>query len=60
MFETTMPNVEIKARIALKYVTRSFFFGGGVTESRITKTILNHMLNKFKGLRCNMSLKVHF
>jgi hypothetical protein len=29
MFETTMPNVEIKARIALKYVTRSFFFFGG-------------------------------
>jgi hypothetical protein len=42
MFETTMPNVETKARIALKYVTRSFFWGGGYRKQNYKKHLKPH------------------
>jgi hypothetical protein len=57
MFETTMLNVEREAWIALKDVISKFL---GNYRDQNFKNIVNHMLDKFKTLGCNMSLKVHF
>jgi hypothetical protein len=57
MFETTMSNVEIEAWIALKDIISKFL---GNYRDQNYKNFVNHMLDKFKELGCNMSLKVHF
>jgi hypothetical protein len=57
MFETTMSNVEREAWIALKDIISKFL---GNYRDQNYKNIVNHMLDKFKELGCNMSLKVHF
>jgi hypothetical protein len=57
MFETTMSNAEREVWIALKDVISKFL---GNHRDQNYKNIINHMLEKFKELRCNMSLKVHY
>jgi hypothetical protein len=57
MFETTMSNVEREAWIALKDVISKFL---GNYRDQNCKNIVNHMLDRFKVLGCNMSLKGHF
>jgi hypothetical protein len=57
MFETTMSNVEREAWIALKDVISNFL---GNYRDQSYKIIVNHMLDKFKELGRNMSLKVYF
>jgi hypothetical protein len=57
IFETTMSTVEREAWIALKDVISKFL---GNYRDQNYKNTVNHMLDKFKGLGCNMSLKVHF
>jgi hypothetical protein len=57
MFETTLSNVEREAWIALEDVISKFL---GNYRDQNYKNIVNHMLDKFKELGCNMSLKVSF
>jgi hypothetical protein len=57
MFETTMSNFEREAWIALKDVKSKFLENYG---DQNYKNTVNHMLDKFKELGCNVSLKVHF
>jgi hypothetical protein len=57
MFETTMSNVERETWIALKDATSKYL---GYYREQNYKNIVNHMLEKFKELGCNASLKVNF
>jgi hypothetical protein len=56
-FQTTMSNVEREAWIFLKDVISKFL--KNYTDKNY-KNVVNHMLNKFRDLGCNMSLKVHY
>jgi hypothetical protein len=57
IFVTTMVIVERKAEIALKDVISKFWAN---YRDQNYRNVLNHMLDKFKELGCNVSLKVNF
>lgn len=56
-FEKIMTEVERKAWISYKKVVNGFL---GNTKNKNYKHLVTNMLNNFKELGCNMSLKVHF
>jgi hypothetical protein len=57
MFETAVSDAEREAWIALKDVISKFL---GNYRDQNYRNIVNHMLDKFIELCCNISLKVHF